>query len=249
MKNIIGAFFGLIYMVSLLISCRASEDKRNIEAYYFPLTELLEGKVYEYHPVGNDTLPVEYWYYKTHDLDSGRIFTGTYYDEAFSIRQFFTEEIVANGTLMKDYFLYAFDNTGAPLLVPTEILAPNVYPFEVRDSGGIFLFKLRWTSGKDPEVITTLIRNRRYMGSAKHRFQGQVYDCVAFSLRELIDVHIEGEGHSEPEYEGEELYAKALGLVYYKKEISSDVSLEYELAEVYTMAEFEKKFKQTLDVQ
>ena len=52
------------------------------------------------------------------------------------------------------------------------------------------------------------------------------------------------DGHLEKEYQGKELYAKGLGLIYYKKEIDENFVLEYELRDTFSMTKFEEKFKQ-----
>ena len=238
-----------ICLVLTLISCQKNEDKHDIRAYYFPVEALTEGQVYEYRPIQNDSLGPEYWYYKSYVSDTGTYFTGNFYDRDFVVRQFFTEEVVSNGTLMHSYFLYAFDSTGAQLRVPTEVLVPNVYPFEVRDSGGVFLFKLKWDSGGTDRSSTTLIRNRRYMGKTTYPFKGAAQDCVEFELKELVELYVESEGYAEPELVGKELYARNIGLIYYKKQLSGNQVLEYELADIYGMNELEAKFKKSLDEQ
>ena len=51
------------------------------------------------------------------------------------------------------------------------------------------------------------------------------------------------DGHLEKNYQGKELYAKNLGLVYYKKEIDENFVLEYELRDTFSMTKLEEKFK------
>ena len=242
MKNIFQVL--LVFTIFSIVACQPKNKKINIKAYYFPLEKLKEARVYEYHSVNKDSTEIEYWIYQTYKNDTASFLTGKFYDDRFYLLQSFTEEIVGNGSLMHNYFLYAFDSIGNPIQVPTEILVPNVFPFEVQDDGGIFLFKLKWNSGGTQNASTTLIRNRRYIGKTNYPYKGKLLDCVAFELREIIDLHIEGDGHSEPELAGKELYAKGIGLIYYKKQISETQILEYELADIYTLEKFEAKLNE-----
>ncbi len=245
MKNVL-FLFGLGLLT--FFSCNTKEQKRDIKEFYFPSENMIEeGRVYEYKAMNNDSLPPEYWYYKSVETDSALYFTGTYYDHNFEIRQVFREEIVGNGTLMQDYFLYIPDTTGTLMSLPADIQAPNGFPFEVRDSNGVFLFKLMWTFNEEPLMTTTLIRNRRYKGDKSYSYKNKTLECIQFDLVELLDDF--NEGHLERKYTGTELYAKGIGLVYYKKNVDQGFVLEYELVDMYSMDELEMKFKATLDSQ
>lgn len=241
MKNIFQVL--LVFAILFSIACQPKKKKENIKAYYFPIEQLKEVSVYEYHSVNKDSLQIEYWIYKTEENDTATYLTGKFYDDQFYLLQSFTEEIVGNGSLMQDYFLYAFDTTGNPIRIPTEILVPNVYPFEVQEAGGIFLFKLKWNAESE-NATTTLIRNRRYIGKTNYLYKGKSQNCIEFELREIIDLHIEGDGHTEPELTGEELYAKDIGLIYYKKQISESQVLEFELVDIYDLEKFEEKLNE-----
>jgi len=233
--------FLILSLICLNIACNL-DGKRNVKDYYFPVKELQSPKVYEYQAVGNDTLNPDYWYYGTIVKDGHIYFTGNYYDGDFVVQQFFREEMVDNGMLLNDMYLYAFDPEGKQVQVPVEVLADSSFPFEVSQPSGIFLYKIKWIVQPDPLITTTLIRNRRYMGDTTYVYQGRKLDCIYFELRELIEGYQADEGYIEPEYSGIEIYAKDIGLVYYRKEISENTALAYELADIYTMEVFEQKF-------
>ena len=239
--------FYRLFFLALVLFCFACQNEnrvRNIKAYYFPIENLENGMVYEYHPVDNDSFPVEYWYYRTQKTDTATYLIANYYDQHFIVRQFSTEELVENGTLLHNYLLYEFDSTGLQFQKPAEILSPSAFPFEVRDSGGIFLLKLKWVHQQDPPVYTTLIRNRKYTGSTSYTYQNKNYDAVVFDLKELVDDF--NDGHWERQYSGTEIYAKGLGLVYYKKAIEEDFVLEYALKDTFSIDELERRYKKTL---
>lgn len=243
MTFLLKRFLLLLFLLPIwLMSCQ-TDDRIDIRDYYFPVEQLKEGLVYEYQPVNNDSIGPSYWYYKTIETDSALYFTGNFYEADLSVKQFFQAEIVSNGCLMEDYFLYLTDATGQQMRFPAEVLAANAFPFSVRDSGGIFLFKLKWTFQKAPLQTTTLIRNRRYIGKESYRD----LDCIGFEVKELVDDY--QEGHLEKQYAGQEVYAKGLGLVYYKKEIGDNFVLEYELADTYSMEVLEEKFRAQSDIK
>lgn len=231
----------LFFLVLGFFSCQTTDEKRNIKDFYFPIEQLKDGLVYEYKPINNDSLPTEYWYYRTIEQDGNTYFMGNYYDDRFIPLQFFREEVVGNGTIMVDYFFFLGDSTGKQERFPLKILVGNSFPFEVKDSTGVFLFKVRLTHPIDTTITTTDIKNRRYIGDANYNYQGENVACVKFSLIGEID-HNNNKGHLIPQYHGEELYAKDIGLIYYKKTYAGGSVLEYGLKNTYPMQEFEKKF-------
>ena len=109
-----------------LWSCQPAEIE--LKSYYYPIDELSTPLVYEYRAVNNDTLGAEYWYFQTVKTDSATFLVGNNYDRFFNVNQLFREEIVSNGSIVQDYFLYLFDTTGTQFQVPAEITHSNVYP-------------------------------------------------------------------------------------------------------------------------
>jgi hypothetical protein len=240
--------FLVLFSISLIfgLGCTPEEDRIDIKAYYFPIDSLVSPMVYEYQPLGTDTISgPSYWYFRTLETDTATYFTTNIYNQFFEVEQFSTEEVVRNGTITKDYFLFTMDSTGRQERLPAEVEYNTAFPFEVKDSTGVFLQKLKFTFSESPIHTTTVIKNRRYMGAVKYDFNGQFYDAVKFKVRELIDDY--AEGHLETETEGVEIYAKGIGLVYYKKTVGDKLSMEYRLFDRYTMEELENKFAATLE--
>jgi len=94
----------------LFLACgEQGSQKRNIKPYYFPIESLKEPLVYEYQSV-NDTLGPQYLYFRTLETDTATYFTSNIYNQFFEVEQFSVEEVVGNGMLQKDYFLYVFDH-------------------------------------------------------------------------------------------------------------------------------------------
>lgn len=238
-------FFGIIICATfamMLTSC-GDDGVKNIREYYFPLKQLQDGLVYEYRSVNNDSLAPNYWYFRSIVLDSAVYFTGTNYAPDLTPLQFSREELVKNGMLLQDLQLYETDSSGQQQRIEAEIIAGSVFPFEVRDSGGIFLFKTTWKSPLQ-QATYTLIKNRRYAGDTTFVFQDKVYKAVIFELKELIEQR--QEGALEQQYSSVEWYAKGLGLIYFRKDIAKNFVLEYRLADRYPMDKLEAIFKEKL---
>ena len=98
-----------------------------------------------------------------------------------------------------------------------------------------------------PKVETTLIKNRRFMGDTTFVYQGQTHESILFEVRELFERDDQEEGYFEQEFSGIEIYAKDIGLVYYRKEITSELIIEYQLVDQYPMTELEEKFENLLE--
>ena len=230
---------GFLFMC-FLFSCGKFDGKKNIKEFYYPVDKMDQGIVYEYQSIGNDSLPNEYWFLRNLKTDTATYIAGQYYDHNFTIRQFFSAEIVSNGVLMNDYSIYEFDSLGYQIKRPAQILNGNSFPFEVKDSTGVFLFKLRWDDAKIKDAYVELTRNRRYKGTAEYSFQNKKKECVEFIVKELVDDY--NNGHLEQQYNGKELYAKDLGLIYYRKNLGEGFVLEYELVDTFSMHELEKRY-------
>lgn len=236
-----------LLMLFALLGCESKPEnkQKNIEAFYFPVDSLISPLVYEYQSVNNDSLGSQYWYFRTIKTDTATYFTANLYNDFFEVEQFSIEEYVSNGMLQKEYLLYGVDSTGRQLQFPAEIEYANAFPFEVSDSSGIFLQKMKWIFNEEPLHTTTLIRNRRYIGDDYYTYNGQDKEAVIFRVREVIDDF--NNGNLETETTGTEIYAKGLGLVYYKKQISEAFVLEYKLTDIYTMEELESKFRARIE--
>ncbi len=232
-------FFFYLLFAFLFISCQEDSRVKNISDFYFPTQDLEEGMVYEYKKLGGDTL-FEYWFYQTIKNDSTTYFLGQYYDNYFNIRQFIREEIISDGVILSEMFLYLPDSTDKLTKIPVNILSPTVFPFQVRDSLGVFLYKIKWKDDYPADRTTTLIKNRRYIGKDKYPYKKDFVDCVVFDVKELVET--EEVGFQEIQYSGKEWYAQNIGLIYYEKQITDSFSIKYQLNDIYSAEVFEKKF-------
>ena len=231
---------GLLLIIILSCGCNQS-GKRDIRDFYYPLKSLKDGMVYEYRAVQPDSLAPYYWYYRTHQQDEQVFLTGTYYEVDLIPKQFTREELVNNGMLLNELNLYRTDTlTGKQTPYAANIVAPNTFPFYVSNPGGIFLYHISWQEPTDSATTTTLIKNRRYLGDTTFVFGSNHYDCIAFEVRELVEVA--NEGVLEQEFSGVEFYAKGIGLVYVRKQVTEALSFEYALASRFPMDTLEQRF-------
>ncbi len=239
----------ILVSMALLAGVACNRDgKKGLRDFYFPLKQLKEGMVYAYESARNDSLrDTTYWYYRSIRNDTGIFLTGTYYGSLPSPQQFVREEMVRNGMLTSEVFLYTTDSLGKQQPVPVEIISGSAFPFEVSDSGsGIFLYKIRFAFPANPLDTITLIKNRRYLSDTTFTFENETNKAVAFELRELVESGNRQQGYVEPRYGGKEIYAKGIGLVYSEKRISESYVLANRLIFRCSMDElvaiFEKKY-------
>ena len=227
---------------AFFIAC-SNGGKRDIEAYYFPVKELRKGQVYEYAVSNQDSIALEYWYFKGFVRDSGLFLAGTFYDQNYQIGQIIREKITKTGALAKECNLYepAPDTEAGQIHIRTEIESPNLFPFSVRDSSGSFEFKLHFNPPDDAETTIYLNRKRRYIGDAPDfEFNGENYPAIRFAVYESISS--QKTGRPDLESYGEERYAKGLGLVYYSKSYGKNTfKVEARLTDILTMAELEQR--------
>lgn len=234
------SWFGGTLLVSMLLLACQNDGKRDIRAYYFPAQDLHNGQVYQYAVTQNGNPANEYWYYRSSLRDSGLFFTATNYDRNYQISQITTEKIFASGAVSRDYFIYEPDTLSDQVVqVRATVESANVFPFQVTDSLGVFLFRLHYAPANDTTTTIYVIRNRRFLGDGPDfKLQGKTYPCVRFGLREVVGN--EKEGASEVEGQGEEWYAQGIGLVYSRKSFG-DYRLESRLTDRFPMAELERR--------
>ncbi|RMG88200.1 MAG: hypothetical protein D6714_01070 [Bacteroidetes bacterium] len=233
-------FLGVVFALLLLLT-NCQDDRRIIKDYYFPVEDLKVPKVYEFESIGNEHDPPFYWLFQTVERGESTFLTGTFYSYDFVKYQAVEEEVVKNGMLLNRFRWFEKDTaTQKPVEVPVQIEAGNVFGFELSDPPAVWVSSVHWRLPQDTLTKMTFIRNRQYEKDTTYTFEGKTYDCLKIYVRELIDN--ERDGHLEQEYEATELYAKGLGLVYFRKNIAKEWQMIYRLKHIYAVPEFEQKF-------
>ncbi|GAB5551819.1 MAG: hypothetical protein Sapg2KO_14100 [Saprospiraceae bacterium] len=233
----------IVLLSVFMAACQSEDGYRDIRNYYFPLKALESGLVYEYEPLGNTPTSNIYWYYRSIIQNGAVNLTGTYYENDLIPLQLNNEQMTEAGMVLKDLYLYEADsfNVDQQRQIPVEIIQDDVFPFNVKKDGGIFLYNIKWSTPNDPGATMELIKNRRYLRDTSFVFQDKKYDAILFELKELVAY--DKEGVLEQEYSGQEIYAKGLGLVYYSKQVTEALHLQYRLKERYPMERLEEKFR------
>lgn len=235
--------FCLIGLLALLPSCQKEGGYRDIRGYYYPLNELQDGLVYEYRAEGMPELGPSYWYLRFSSGPEGNFLHSTLYEQDLIPAQQLKEEVVSNGLLLRQLYLYGRDSLpgGRQNRSEAEIMSSSAFPFQVKEQGGVFLYHVRWQDPGDSLAWYTVIKNRYFAGDTTFVFEGKTYPAVKFELKEHIE--LDQIGVFESTYPGMEIYAKGLGLVYFRKEIQENMMLAYRLKSRFPMDKLEERFK------
>jgi len=226
-------------------NCQPS-DQRDIRDYYFPVKQLTEGRVYEYQVATQKAVAPDYWYYLTVPTDSAYYFTKTHYRADFTQQQLTREEMVNSGMLTDALYLFETDSSGQQQQIVATIESPNAFPFQVQDETFVYLYKARFQLPSQPNGQTTFIINRRFQGDTTFVYQGETYPAVKFSIEGLVDQRDSIIGDIEPHFWGEEIYAKQLGLVSYRRDYDqSQPGFTYQLKTTHAMKKFAEMAENT----
>ena len=229
----------ILFALAIFFSC-SDPDRHSLEPYYFPLQDLEQGRVYEYRPANGDSLPAEYWYFRSFTNDSTTYLVGQFIDYTFEVRQFVLEERVPNGMRLRKGLLVLPDSSGLLKQVELDIMHASVFPFYASDSLNFFLFEIHWKDPQSPSRSATLLRNLRFFGECPCLVLGRNRECIEIGGRELVAVN--EEGVLELEYDFSQFYAKELGLVRYRKVGSENFVVDYVLSDTFSMEMFESRF-------
>ena len=222
--------------------------KKNIREYYYPLTELRDKPmVYEYAFKTRDTSFSLYSYFQTVVQGDSISFVGTDYDPNFQVMMMRREQMLSNGMKLQDLRYYGSDAEGKAVEMKASVTGGAVFPFEVKDSNGVFINIIKYNDPKDSTHETTLTRNLRFLRTTTFNYKNQKYDALEFEKSEEQAEHDLKKGGWQHVFKIKEIYAKGLGLVYSKRAVTEDDAVEITLVDIYTMEDLEKKFKTHLD--
>ena len=224
-------------IVALLLTFLACNSERNIQSFYYPIDDIEQkGKVYVYESAMADSLSGYYWYFKVNHKEKAKYLIATNINAQFEVNQISTEKIVSNGTVLQQYLLYQKDSLGNQKSTEATIKSNGFFPFEVKDSNGVFMYEVKWTDPFESNHKTALIRNRRFLKDSTYTYNGNQLPCIIFKINDLIDDDFNG--HLEIKYQGKEIYAKGIGLVYTEKLINNR-KFAYQLKNSLDLEQFE----------
>lgn len=231
--------------VTLCLLMQSCNGKKDIKEYYFPLKQLKDAaKVYEYAYVLKDTTLKSYWYYQTLVQKDSIYFIGTGYNDNFEQMLLTRESRFDNGMKLQDLFYFGTDTTGKSVRIKASVEGGAVFPFQVKDDKGVFVNVIKYFDPKDSTHETTLTRNRRFIKETKYTYRGEEHDALEFEMKEEQAERDPQKGGFSHVYTIQEIYAKNIGLVFTKREISAGNFITMHLVDIYTMPELEAKFKE-----
>jgi hypothetical protein len=234
----------LLFAFGLLFFYACQDDGlRDIRDYYYPVRELTDGLVYEYRDMQYDSLAADYWYYRAIPTDSAYYFTKAYYKSDFIPSSLYREEMVNNGILLRNLYLFESDSTGQQQQAIGNILSANVFPFEVKEDGSeLFIYQVRFQLPSQPHGSTTILINRQFQGDTTYVYEGQEHPAILFAINGSVDQRDSIIGDIEPRFTGQEIYAKGLGLVFYARDYGEGApSFQHQLVDRYPMVELEER--------
>lgn len=206
-------------------ACKPTDkEPTDYSAYYFPVeTFPQEGMEYRYKNLRDPAAGPEVWRHIRRG--QGLIESINYgLEQQVVLRQF--DRIVSNGIITDSIHLYSLDTTGRQQQIRVKILSPYRFPFQPGDSTKVWLTHLDWYQPGDSLHIV-LQRRRRFAGDTTWNMDGKTIPAVRFLTNDTFET--ERDGWTSSVWSGEEVYAKGIGLVYYKREISKELILEFEL--------------------
>jgi hypothetical protein len=213
------------------IACKpasvAETKDTGLAAYYFQIDSFPpEGLLYTYRNKVDSTLAPEVWRYRK--WSPGHMVSTNYTPEGIEVLNQY-DRFVHNGVLTDSFHFVLFDSLDQKQLIRAKVISPNRFPFDAVDSSTTWVSKLEWHQPVDSLRIV-LERRRKYMGPASWQFEGKNIPAVRFITEDRLET--ERDGWTTSAWPGEEIYAKGMGLVYYKRAVTEGMMLEYELEHI-----------------
>ena len=221
----------------IITGCSEKWDKQtDYSDYYFPVKSFpKEGMIYTYKnlrdPEGGKP---EIWHHvrKTDGLLESTNYSLIYdFNSANPVpdtemvqRQY--DRITGNGVVTDSLVLYAKDSSGTVRHFRVHILSGNRFPFVPGDSTNTYLSHMEWWQPED-SLHVDLQRRRKFMANTLWLHDGKSYPAVRFKTEDTFET--ERDGWTISSWDGVEIYALNIGLVYYKRNISPELRVEFEL--------------------
>jgi hypothetical protein len=212
--------------------------------YYFDALLLGgAGTVYVYEPVENPLHPVEIWHKRfSGDYRNSHIYSRLL-SQDLTILQATTESISKQGSALIRLELYppapdsiiTVDNvdglaSDSSHSFRAQINEPTTFLFGSPQDNGVAKYQIEYLEPGPDSVRVILTRFRKYVGNETYHLNGKDYPAMRYTVDETLET--ETEGFTTTTWTTTEIYAKGLGLVYYKKAIEEGFVLEYRLKEI-----------------
>lgn len=214
----------------------------DLSDYYLNYNEISTPKVYVYQSDSGAHLPNNYWYFAAYEKNDKQSIVAVNFDDRKYPLQIGIETVLPSGIIGEKLYFTTLDSSDRSLYFePVNIVQNNLFPFCAKAGGGVYLYHIEWLDPKYPAYDYALFRNRRFTGDSTILLKNKPIPVKIFKARDLIEIHQENQGYTQPEMSGIEFYQKNVGLVGYKKKITEDQSISYSLD---TIIEAETFFNQ-----
>jgi hypothetical protein len=215
----------VMYLGVFMISCgKPAQQVNDLSAYYFPIDAFpAQGMLYTYHNLVDTSAEREVW---RHIKKADGLLESINYNSDQEVVQKQYDRIVTNGVITDSLLLFFEDSMGLTQYRQVNMISPHRFPFDPGDSSKVWLTHLEWWQPED-SLHVVLQRRRRFAGPTIWNDHGKSVPAVKFRTEDRFET--ERDGWTTTEWTGEEIYALHIGLVYYRRDISDQLKLEFEL--------------------
>lgn len=216
------------FVMSLLIlvmGCTGDQPHNTgLAIYYFPLDQFpIGGVTYRYRNMRDTLADPEIWHYQK--VAPRRMLSVNKDAEGHDLLYQY-DRFTPTGVVTDSLILFFQDALEHKHRIPVKVIAPNRFPFDAVDSTKVWLTHLDWRQPKD-SLHVVLERRRRYLGPVTWTYEGRSIPAVRFRTEDKLET--EEVGWTNSAWTGEEIYAKGIGLVYYRRNIAEGMVLEFAL--------------------
>jgi hypothetical protein len=148
-----------------------------------------------------------------------------------------TERLNRDNAELLSLDLYYLENDSLHT-IQTQVNRPLTFPFGAIEDLPEVNYELEYIdSSSDTDSVRVILnKTRRVVGRELFYFEGEEVPAVRVETREILET--ETEGFTETEWTGTEIFAQDIGLVYYRKKINEQFTLEYTLKRRITYEDF-----------
>ena len=202
----------------------------SIKKYYFPISELTDGKVYKYE-CKNEPNRTQYWKL-TYNLKD-KVLTTEAYESDFRQYELFKEKITDKGTEVIEFISYRKNEKG--FSIPMSNIPKDIDVFRWKKSKP-YRYSAETLYAQNQKTIFS--KEREYVGESKIIILGKEYEAIKLKGNyKTIVVN----STDKFEYTQFSYYIKGIGLAKMEKEYSDGKKETLELTEIMTIEQWNKR--------
>jgi len=232
-------------VLAFVIGCESEADERALylDKYYYNIHRFAgPGEVYVYKAASELALPEEIWHYRFDPGHRGNYLNAIMYTPAGDPVQKSIERLNRDNAELLSLELFYFEDDSLHA-IEAQINKPVTFSFAAIEEAPEVNYGLEYyDSSSDTDSVRVILnKKRRVTGREMFYFEGEEVPAVRIETREVLET--ETEGFTTTEWTGTEIFAQDIGLVYYRKKINEQFTLEYTLHRRLTYDEFQTRYK------